>query len=268
MSSLAKLTQSAKKASPQKSNRPTVDVPAFILPSFKELAYAKSIYDVAGARKDAEAVVVCDAMLEAYAETLFKQGFVPANPTLMVLEDGKPDISGIFQVQHRFKINIPKDVDGDTDVEKRFVAAFVAIGMDSASAKKIFDNEIDGRPVVMLRPFSELVNGHYEDKSFVESTQQEKDIGEKLLRFVFGEKPDPLTDQEKDLAVFQQENIKVKDGFLQRLRLYCDTLDQLKGVLRVISPVHYVSHIKVGISDTPERLNERLAAKSSEFFGD
>ena len=267
MSLLANLTKTAKKAEKIKADRPAVAVPDEAIDAFERFAYADAIMGVATSRKEAESEVIKEVMLQEFSKTLFENGSMPDNPLLQKNDaDNKPDISGIFQVQQRYKINIPNHVDGNDNIENRFLNALTNAGIDKDKAKKLIDGEIDARPIVMLRSFSELVEGHYESKTFVEASDKEKEIGEKLLQFVLDNSSTPLTEDERAIAVRQQDKIKVKDGFLQRLRQYCSSLDEVNAVLKVITPVHYVSHVKVGKSDTPEQLNQRLATEAYNLF--
>lgn len=269
---LNSLIKNAKKAPAPKQDRPTVDVPDNVIKSFRRLVGAKAVYEVAEARLEVESELVKEEMLDLFGETIFRNGSVPANPKLQTeLADGRPDMSGIFQVQNRFKFNIPEDVNGNSDVAVRVLFALEAVGMSTDNAQKLIDAEIDGSPVVRLRPFGELVDGHYEgegkNKTFVEATAEEKAVGQKLLEFVSGTNSDPLTEDERAIAIRIEERIKVKEGFMQRLKGYCQTEDIVKGVLKVITPTHFVSHMKFGISDTPEHRQTRLKAEASEIVG-
>jgi hypothetical protein len=272
INALNSLAATAKKNKQNSSDRPTVAVPEVALDAFERLVEANAVLEVAESRKEVEATVVNEIMLDAFAETVFRLGTTPANPKLEVkLGDGRPDLAGIFQVQGRFKINVPETVNDDDNMEARFLYALREAGLTEEQARKLYENEIDANPIVSLRPFNELVNGHYEGegktRTFVEATEAEKAAGQKLLQFVLGQTADPLTDEEKDLVVRQEESIKVKANFLQRLKLYCENATQVKGILKVIQPVHYVSHMKFGISDTPEDRQHRLVAAAANVLG-
>jgi hypothetical protein len=268
---LNQLVKTKKPAAATKPDRPSVDVPDVVLKAFERLVGANAVLEVAEARKEVEAGLVNEEMLDLFAESLFKFGSTPANPKLQTEHNGRPDMTGIFQVQNRFKFNIPEDVNGDTDITNRLVFALESVGMGKVDALKLVEGEIDAAPVVTLRPFGELVNGHYEgegkNKTFVEASDAEKAVGQKLLEFVTGTSAEPLTEDERNIAVRIVENIKVKEGFLQRLKGYCATKDVLRGVLKVITPVHFVSHMKLGVSDTPEQRQARLKLIAADLIG-
>lgn len=265
---LEKLVKTKKPTAP-KQDRPTVDVPSNVLQSFTRLVGAKCVAEIAEARQEVEAEIVKSEMLDAFGETLYKHGAVPANPKLETSIAGRPDMSGIFQVQNRFKFNLPE---GNEDLTDRLISALQMAGQDKDVAKDMVEKEIDTTPVVTLRPFNELVNGHYEgegkNRTFVDATDKEKTVGQKLLEFVTGTSAEPLTEEERDIVLVHEENVKAKTGFLQRLKGYCANVDVLKGVLKVVTPTHFISHMKLGISDTPEERQQRLKGIAVELIGD
>ena len=269
---LSQLAKGIVNKKPTKQDRPTVDVPTGIYESFERLVGAKALYEVAEARLDVESDLVKSEMLEVFAESIYHNGCVPANPKLQTeLVDGRPDCSGIFQVQNRFKYTIPDEVNGETDIAARLLYTLESIGMETDKAQALIDNEIDCSPVVSLRPFGELVDGHYEgegkNRTFVEASAEEKAVGQKLLEFVTGTSTKPLSEEDRAIAVRIEERIKPKEGFLQRLKGYCSSLDILKGIFKVITPTHFVSHMKLGISDTPEHRQTRLKFIAADIIG-
>ena len=215
---LQKLASKPKK--PVKQDRPVISVPANALEAFKRMSGADSILDVVQARKDVEHGLLKEIMLDSYAETMFVDGKQPANPRLEVEKDGRPDISGLFQVQARFKFNIQE---GDDPIKDRLTQSLVAAGLTVKGASEIVEKEVDTTPQTMLRPFNELVVGHYVEKEFVAATEQEQSVATKLLAFVMGQEAEPLTEEEKDLVILNKESVKVKGGFLSRLKGYCKT---------------------------------------------
>jgi hypothetical protein len=256
---LKSLNKSVSTKKETKQDRPTVDVPAEALESFVRYAGASTITEVAQARKDVEADILNTAMMNQWTIALFNSGTRPANPRLQTEKEGKPDIQGLFQVQARYKYNI---VPGDDDLSKRIVESLTTAGVPKPNAQRIVKEEVDASPQTYLRPFNELVNGHYEGKVFVEATDTEKEIATKLLKFVM-----ELTEEERNAVIRQQENVKVKDGFLERLKGYVKTVEQAQAVLKVIQPVYFTSHIKFGVSDTPDEVVTRLTEECGRIIG-
>ncbi len=264
MATLNDLIGARKITKTKKTDRPTVDVPRDALISFKRLVGAHSILEVAKSRQDAEESIVNEIMLDSFINSLWLNGFVPTNPKLLVEKNDRPDMTGIFQVQQRYKVTIDK---GDNTPKDRLIEALQASGLNEENAQRLVENEVDAEPIILLRPFNELVNGHYEQKEFVPATEKEQAVGQKLLNFVMGNESIPLSDEEKDLVVRREDRFKVKDGFLQRLKTYCNSKAELSGVLHVIVPVHFVSHMKFGISDTPETRQTRLVDEAAKLLG-
>ena len=177
---LDNLLKKAPKAKPQKTNRPEITVPDEVLEAFKRLVGADAVFHVAESRFDVEHETIKSLMLASFAEVLFKNGYMPANPRLTADKNGFPDLEGVFQVQTRYKITMPEEIDGNTDVAVRLLSALFTAGLPEAKAKELIENEIDCQPRASLRPFNELVNGHYEgegkNRTFVEASDDEKAV--------------------------------------------------------------------------------------------
>jgi len=235
-------------------DRPTMPVPPGALKAFERLVPALRILKTAEARKEIEEGIISDEMMGEYAQILWNQGTRPVNPRLTVKHnDGRPFMSGLFQVQEKWKLNYEK---GDAPVAVRLAAALVKAGFDQLTADTIVKNEINCQPLTVLRPLNELAVG----------TAVEKSAAEKLISLAFGEAAEPLTPEERAVAVKKIEVVEVKDGILQRVKQYCSSAMQLKMFFKVISPVHFVSHAKYGESDTDEERTRRLAADAQQLI--
>ena len=281
MTNLEKLAAvGTKKSATVKQDRPVMEVPEAVLENFKRLVGADCVLKVVEARKKNESEVVYEELLDVFAETLFKYGNPPANPRLQTLDkSGAKDMSGIFQVQNRFKFTMPDNVDGDKTVKVRLQFALESAGLSPEVAQQLVANEIDCSPVVGFRSYGELTNGHYEgegkNRTFVEATEKEKAIGEKMFAFVMGTDKDdkpikellPLTEEERAVMIVTYDNIDAKKGFLQRLKSYCSSVEEMKSVFKVITPVHFISDMKLGEGNTPEQRDERLKNIASAIIG-
>lgn len=253
LNALAAVATKTKKA--DKVERPVVDCPAAVHKPFYRFIGAKAIAEIVESRVEVEKAAVCEVMLDAYTETLFNTRCQPQNPAIALDKDGRPDCKGIFQVKQQYKFNLKE---GNEEVKERMVASLCEAGMDKGRAENLVKNEVDCTPETALRPFNELVEGHYVDKQFVAASADEKAVAEKLIAFVLGKPSSPLTPAERDLVLVKRDRIKVKDGFLERVVVYCTTIAELKAVFKVIVPTNFVSHTKFAISDTPEAKNQRM----------
>jgi hypothetical protein len=248
----------------KKNDRPSMPIPAEIHEPFVRLIGAKAVAEVVNARLESEEFLVNEKMLSAYADSLFKQGRQPANPKLEIKKGIRPDLQGIFQVQDRYVVKAPQ---GDTSIAERIVEALVAAGLSNETAQNLVQNEVDCKPETSIRPLSELVEGHYENKEWIEATPEEQEAGRKLLAFVLGQPGETLTEAEMELVIRHIEKCKVKAGFLERVKCYCQTVEQVKAILHVICPVHFVSHCKFAVSDTPEERQARLVLEANRILG-
>jgi hypothetical protein len=240
---------------PVEQERPTMAVPPSVLKAFVRLVPALRILKIAEARKEIEEGIIYDELMGVYCEVLFNQGCRPTNPRLIVKkDDGRPDLSGLFQVQEKWKLTYEK---GESPAAVRLAAALVKAGFDQLTAERIVKAEVNTTPLTTLRkPLNELAIG----------TDLERSGAEKLINLACGESAVPLTPQEKAAVLTKIENVEVREGFLQRVKQYCANPAQVKALFKVIGPVHFVSHAKFGESDTEEQRTLRLAQEGQQLI--
>lgn len=215
------------------------------------------IFDVIEARKVVEGGPINARLLGEFTEQLYNQGFQPVNPRVVTLGvDGEVDHQANWTIQAKFKLQAKTSAELKANLHE-------VLGSDD-----LFDTEIDCTPLTTLRPFNELVFGHYEGKDFVPATKEEEAVATKLLTFVQGSKAIPLTDAERDLVLLHQDQMKVKPGFFDRVKGYCASVDELKSVFGVITPVHFLSHAKFAVADNPQQRQDRLVEAVGNFLGE
>jgi hypothetical protein len=233
--------------------RPELPVPPAVKLAFTRLIPAQRIAKVAEERIKIENALVSDEMMGVYAETLFSQGSRPTNPRISLDKDGRPDISGLFQVQERFKIQVE---DGPAELRDRLISSFRKAGLSAEVAENLVEKEIAYTPTTTLKkPLNELAEG----------TDVEKSAADKIISLCIGESAAPLTPAEKEAALAQYDIATVRDGFLERVRAYVTSALQLRMVFKVVTPVHFVSHGKFAESDTPEEQVKRLAEEAAKL---
>lgn len=251
------LNKLVKDKTPPKAKAKTPDKPVKVLgDELGAWVASAEIFDVIEARKGVEAGPINARLLAEFTEQLFSQGFQPVNPRVVTERDGEVDHQANWTVQAKFKLQAKTSAELKSNLHE-------VLGSDD-----LFDNEIDCTPLTTLRPFNELVIGHYEGKDFVQATPQEEAVATKLLTFVQGQKAVPLTDAERDLVLVHQDQMKVKPGFFDRVKGYCKTVDELRGVFGVITPVHFLSHAKFAVSDNPQERQDRLVEAVGTFLGE
>lgn len=251
------LSKLVKENAPPKAKAKTPDKPTKVLGDELGAWTASAIiFEVIKSRKEVEAGPIVAGLFEEFVEQLFNQGFQPVNPRVVTMDGDDVDHQANFTVQARFKLQAETSDDLKSNLHK-------VLGSDD-----LFDTEIDCTPLTTLRPFNELVLGHYEGKDFVPATEAEEAVAKKLLTFVQGSKATPLTDAERDLVLVHQDQMKVKPGFFDRVKSYCKSAAELKGVFEVITPTHFLSHAKFAVADNPQERQDRLVELFGDFMGE
>lgn len=243
---------------------------AYIQDVFKRWIEASNVFTLVESRKDNMAEEVSDYCVNAIAEWMVANKNFPGNPKLELKNSkNEPDISAIFQMQDRYTV---KKKDGETETTpEMIVSSLVDMGLPLETAELIVKNELTFTSVTGSRPLNELLEGHFENRVFIEATEIEKIAGEKLAKFLLAEKITdeivPLTDEEREVTIRTMSKIVVNKGFLERVTTYAKTVDEVKAIFKVITPVSFPSHPKFGISDTPPIRSARLVRAAADILG-
>lgn len=234
----------------KKNDRPTFAVPAEILPSFKRYVVAKQISEIAVSRMEAEEGAIKRKMLDSFAESLVKMKCRPSNPRLTVADaSGQPDIEGLYQVQNKF---YPQAVQGDGPIAERLKSAMVAAGVSDETAEKILVNEVVCEDKTTLKPFSELMGG----------APIEQELAGRVMKLLL----ENFNEDERKMLLKPDEKVEIKDGFFERLGIYVKDKAEALGAMRVMKPTNFLSHMKLGLSDTPQGRLNRLYDYSKEMI--
>jgi hypothetical protein len=229
-------------------DRPSFLVPAAIIPAFERFACAKQICDKAEARMEAEEGIIKDTLIESFADSLSKLRCKPANPRLSVYKDAKLDIEGLFQVQEKFYPQADPELQGTA--KERLISALIKAGLSADKAEELVTNEVDCDDRKVIRPIADLENG----------APVERELAAKLLKLLQVN----FTEDERKLLMKQDARYEVKDGFFERLALYVGTKEGIMAVLRVFKPTHFLSHLKVGVGESPMGVINRLYAAAKD----
>jgi hypothetical protein len=274
-----------KKPTPKKaetSSRPEMELPAELEQTFKRFIGAHALCELVEARRDQEKAVLDVGCFDEWTERLWKSKARPANPSVKLDKDNKPDMSAIYQVQERYVMNFPA-AEGADPAEvaiELFQNMFSALGMKDSealdSATRLVQNELDFTPKTTI-DFNRLVNGHYEgegkNRTWVDASDAEQTLASKVIALLNCRSAkdavdcDFLTDEEQAQLIEVKLNVTVKPHFLQRVCSYVNSLEQLRAIFTVIKPVKYPSHVKFAASDTPENKNRRLYSEAKDILG-
>lgn len=237
----------------KKQDRPSIPVPATLLPSFERFAYAKELEQIAEARMKAEEGILKDTLLDSFADSLSKMKCKPANPRLTVNKDGKPDSEGLFQVQAKFYPQADPECQGTA--HDKLVSALVKAGMPADLAEKVVVNEVKCADKTTIRPFSEMIEG----------APIEQQLAQRLMQLLL----DHFTEDERKLMLAPELKYEIKDGFFERLAMYVPDKASIMACLRVLRPVHFLSHLKIALSDSPQsKLNKLMEHAKSLICGE
>lgn len=235
----------------KKQDRPQVPVDESLKPAFQRFAYAKEIEEIAEARMKAEEGILKDTLINSFADSLSKMKCKPANPRLTAAKDGKPDCEGLFQVQSKFYPQADPECQGGA--KEKLVSALQKAGLAADVAEKVVSNEVACADKTTIRPFSDLIEG----------APIEQQLAERLMKLLM----ENFTDDERKLMLAPVEKYEIKDGFFERLAMYCPSKAEIMACIKVLRPVHFLSHLKVGLSETPQGKLDKLAEYAKDMIG-
>ena len=195
--------------------------------------------------------------LDWFVSRLWSDKSVPSNPTMKTKKNGRTDSQAIYQFQNRFKLHKP-----DGDQRQGIIDTLVDQGLSEEAATNLVDNELDVQPFTTTRPLNELLAGRYEQRQWVEATEEEQALGKKLLMVL----KENLTGNELKAVLLRDAKVTVRNGFLDRVAGYVEDEEQLKAVFRVITPTHFPSHGKFAVADNATEQTERLISHAADVI--
>lgn len=229
-----------------------------MMDTFRTWAAACVAEEVIGKRK-AEAYAALERnFLDEVAKQLYAKRRLPGTLRVECESNEQMDHLATFVFEGTFRL----DVSGSKELLSR-----LKIVLGDNEGQRLFDNEVDTTPLTILRPFDELLRGHFEGTRFVPATAQEQQIATKLVSFLQGQPTTALTDVERELALVHQPQMKVKPDFLDRAATYCKSVTDLQALLQIIVPIRLKS-AKFGISDTPKERNDRIVQVVIDVLGE
>lgn len=234
----------------KKQDRPSIPVPATLLASFERFAYAKEIEQIAEARMKAEEGILKDTLIDSFADSLSRMKCKPANPRLTVAKDGKPDSEGLFQVQAKFYPQADPECQGNA--RDKLVSALVKAGLSAELAEKVVTNEVACADKTTIRPFSEMIEG----------APIEQQLAQRLMKLLL----ENFTDDERSLMLAPVEKYEIKDGFFERLAMYVPDKAGILACIRVLRPTHFLSHLKIALSDSPQGKIDKLMGWAKDLI--
>ena len=224
--------------------------------------------------------LVGEKLLELYINKMWETKQQPDNPRIVIRKKGSEtrDMAFMFLVKFRkdaLKKDLPSiDVDEENEEEVPTPHELLAnlllesVGLSEANIKKITDTVSGEFQIVedidLIAPFNVL---YYSDNPV------HKSAATKLLTYLNspiqkGKKKielEPFTDKEKEV-VSKTQSLVMKEGFLQRVVGYCDTIDQLRDLLKFVKVSLVCQNFEYSIGDEPTERNKRLEKAVQEML--
>jgi len=193
-----------------------------------------------------------DQCRDAYVEVLWARKSQPENPSIKIRnEDGVVEFEETFIIKNMFTIQMPEVTQGQT-AAIAFRDQLISHGMGKDRATKLVEQELLFR---VRRGIMPIDYGKDSDKEISSAMAQALVEMYRWLRT-----PDApplwLSNEAKDLLWEEiSQPVTVRDGFLDRVTIYCQTIEELRLVLKDIRPVSQHSFCK-GWENTEWRVEE------------
>ena len=215
-------------------------------------------------RKEAVQEEMDEEITDQFYEIWWELRNYPDNPTLNTEDDnGRPDTEALFIFEERFRIEkLVSD-----DVNQEMIDRLISVGLTKTNATRLVNDELIIAEDKFIN-FTALLQGRKVGKQWVNPTLIEQQAAKKAIALLRGISKEPLTDAEMQAAITITDfQCTVKPGFLERACTYCESLEQLKNMMKnVFRPV--VSHrsAKFAISDASEVRNRRLVGEAANVL--
>jgi hypothetical protein len=145
------------------------------------------------------------------------------------------------KMTERFICRLPQ-LASDSDPAEQVVAILIGHGLQRADAHRLVANELKITPIIGIRKFTELLEGHAGDGGkWIEASKESKVAGAKLIDFLLSDdtscpQPLSLTEKERKLVIEHSLDVAVREGFVERVAGYVTGPDQLAAILMLFAP--------------------------------
>ena len=82
-----------------------------------------------------------------------------------------------------------------------------------------------------------------------------------------GDAPEALTPEEKGLVFVRKNGLSVAAGFYDRVATYCQNVDQLMAIFKIVKPIAYPVYAKFAMNDSPADKTRRLIESAADILG-
>lgn len=251
-------------------DRPVLKISKESQEALAEWVPAKDLADYFKTHLDECREPLLDGLWDSYLDKMWQTKSQPQNPALEAEKDGKKDVKAQFQIQARYKINMPS-VPDDEEPEDVFVQTLVSEGLKQAKAKELVENELHFEPKININ-ISALLYGALVEKKYVKATPEEETAISKVLDYLDDEDEDAtldLTLDERavlDEAIVTGFQVDVEGGFLERACSYAESRDQLKAIFQLITPTKVLTKSEFAVSDNADTRTARLKVVATDIL--
>lgn len=240
--------------------------------------FARELKNVCEAAQGVEDIALKTSLMLKWTADAWTARNIPANPIIRTYRDqGRqtPYNSGVFMVVALYSFpSVPKPKDREPGrTPKDYIFTALTNGTDPLSmevAARLIENEIRFDRVIGTRQITELLEGHYEDKTWVPATPEEVAVGEKFYDIMMANDIAAIsllgafTDEERRILFIQGDEVpKVinKADFAKNALSYAATLAQYRHILSVCRPQLQIGGVKFAENGDPTENPRLVAAK-------
>ena len=222
----------AKKSTVKDKDRPVLRLSDEANRQFGLVAPAKNILDTVTAYLKTERANLDALIIPEFLHIMWESRTQPQNPRLEARDGGELMASAIFSLVRKWRIQEVTAEQGESP-DETFVRTLVeVIGLDQQKAEDFVHTELDFMPEISI-PITDLEKG---------DNEVAKEAVRKLSAFLANEDPETgeeisvldLDEDERASLIVIKAEVKVLDGFLDRLCGYCQDEDQLVAILTTL----------------------------------
>jgi len=264
-----------KKATSKKKDEVVWEPDDKLRPLVMDLIAAGAVSDTLKPVFDQKKSFVVSEFFDRFTEDMWKTKALPANPRVAINKGGTSvrDMALMFVVKFRtnaLKNYLPDEDDLEDDMTPRDMLVndiVESTGISKENAEKLTDEE-DGEFIIedkigTVKPLDECYGGDDPDLS---------SAAEKLFKYSQSAASSKKTISlpvftEAEQAIFSVTQIlMIKEGFMSRACMYCESLEQLRELLRFVKVSLVTQNYEFAIGDEPSERQSRMEEAAKKLL--
>jgi len=254
-----------------------------LMDDVKDLISSAAVAEVIDPIVKQKKAVVGNKLFDRWTQAMWDEKKLQSNPRIVVQKDSTVvrDMSFLFMVKFRTNalasfIPKPDEIPEDETAESIVINALTSdlVGLSQETAEKLVAEEGDeGEGDAEFIIESQLNLSKSFDKLYYSSNETESGFAKKLLGYLNAEPAKgrknvsvpPVTDEER--AILRTDSLlKIKDGFMERVCGYCETVEQLRNLLRFVKITIVCQNFEFAIGEEPEKRSARMEQSVKKFL--